>query len=810
MSRLIESIIYDIRYAARTLYKSIGFTATSVTVLSLAIGATTAMFSVLDGILLRPLPFPFPEQLAMLWTEIPSQNVREGRTAYWNVEQWRLQSKSFSDMAAFDPASVTLTSSDQADRVGVLRVTRNLFSLLGVRPVKGRIFSSEEAEQRQRVALISERFWKTRFGGSDNTIGATIQLDGVPTEIIGIVPALSDFPQFDSDVWEPHTVLPDWEAARTRQGVGSWFVVARLQPNVTFDQAQAEMNAIERRLDEEVSASQRNLGISVVPLNLQVTGSRSRLILWMLMAAVVCVLLIAAINIASLTLARSAGREKEIAIRAAIGASRVRIARQLLAESVTLAGISGLLGLVVAQMGIHLIRTLKPIELARLDQIGLDLHVLIWAMVICLLTGILVGFAPAITMARRNLSPSVKEAGRGISRGMAARGIQRALVVAEFALSIILLVGAGLLIRSLWSVENVDPGFRPERVLSVQLSTPSSTATAQRVDFYNRVLEQIESEPGVESAGLIGDLFIGGNPEQIVTVEGELRTTFERLRFRRDEVSNAFFRTVGTPLLRGRIFSIEDRSDSPRVAIINEVMARRLWAGRDPLGKRFKLGAPDSDVPWFTVVGVAGNMRRQGLENEPIPQMFEPLAQNPSRLATLLVRTSVNDPLKTLGAIRAAVQRVDKYAPFYDVTTLDNRLGGFLAQRRFLTSMLIGFSVVALSVAAIGIYGLIQYSIATRTREIGIRMAVGATAAEIFRMIIREGLKLSLTGAGLGLLGALWVGRAGSSLLFHTSEADPLTFVTVSLLLTAVATAACYLPARRAMKVEPTVALRQE
>jgi len=810
MSRLIESILYDIRYAARTLYKSIGFTATSVTVLSLAIGATTAMFSVLDGILLRPLPFPFPEQLAMLWTEIPSQNVREGRTAYWNVEQWRLQSKSFSDMAALDPASVTLTSADQADRVGVLRVTRNLFSLLGVRPVKGRIFSAEEAEQRQRVALISDRFWKTRFGGSDNTIGATIQLDGVPTEIIGIVSGPSDFPQFDSDVWEPHTMLPDWEAARARRGVGSWFVIARLQPNVTFDQAQAEMNAIERRLDEEVSASQRNLGISVVPLSLQVTGSRSRLILWMLLAAVVCVLMIAAINIASLTLARSAGREKEIAIRAAIGASRVRIARQLLAESVTLAGISGLLGLVVAQIGIHLIRALKPGELARLDQIGLDLRVLIWAMVICLLTGILVGFAPAITMARRNLSPSVKEAGRGISSGIAARGIRRALVVAEFALSIILLVGAGLLIRSLWSVENVDPGFRPERVLSVQLSTPPLTATAQRVDFYNRVLEQIESEPGVESAGLVGDLFIGGNPEQIVTVEGELRTTFERLRFRRDEVSNAFFRTVGTPLLRGRIFSIEDRSDSPRVAIINEVMARRLWTGRDPLGKRFKLGAPDSDVPWFTVVGVAGNMRRQGLENEPIPQMFEPLAQNPSRLATLLVRTSVNDPLETLGSIRAAVQRVDKYAPFYDVTTLDNRLGGFLAQRRFLTSILIGFSLVALSVAAIGIYGLIQYSIATRTREIGIRMAVGATAGEIFRMIIREGLKLSLTGAGIGLLGALWVGRAGSSLLFHTSEADPLTFVTVSLLLTAVATAACYLPARRAMKVEPTVALRQE
>jgi putative ABC transport system permease protein len=579
---------------------------------------------------------------------------------------------------------------------------------------------------------------------------------------------------------------------------------------VTFEQAQAEMSAIARRLDEQLPASDRNRGISVVPLSLQLTGPRSRLALWMLAGAVFCVLLIAATNVASLSLARSAGREREIAMRAALGASHARIVRQLLAESLTLAVISGLLGLLVALAGIRLILAIKPADLARLNEVALDPQVLGWALALCLLTGILVGLAPAITIARRNLRPSGQEGGRGIAGGVAMRRIRRALVVTEFALAIILLVGSGLLIRSLWSVQNVDPGFTSERVLSMQLSSPAFTATAQRADFCNRVLEQIESLPGVESAGIIGDLFIGGNPEQIVTTEGDARTISERLRLRRDEVSGGFFKALGTPLLRGRFFSVADGPDSPHVAIINDVMARRLWPGSDPVGKRFKLGAGDSDRLWFRVVGVVGDMRRQGLENAPVPQMFEPLAQNPSRLVTLLVRTSIDDPLRMVGTLQAAVRRVEKHAPLYGVTTLENRLGAFLAQRRFQTSLLIGFSVVALLMAAIGIYGLIQYSIASRTHEIGIRMAVGAQAGDIFRMIIGEGLKLSLTGLVLGLVGALWLSRAGSSLLFGVTATDPLTFITVSLLLTAVATAACYFPARRAMKVEPIVALRQE
>ncbi|MGH9338670.1 MAG: ADOP family duplicated permease [Acidobacteriota bacterium] len=801
---LVETVAQDIRYALRSLRKSPGFTMTSVATLALAIAANTAMFSVLNAVLLRPLPYRSPEQLAMLWITAPSQDLRQGRPAFWNVEQWRSQSESFADMAVFDPVSVTLTSADKAERISVARTSPNLFPLLGVQPLQGRIFSADEAEQRQRLALISHRFWQTRFGGSQDAIGASIELDGLSSRIIGILPA--GFPFGDADVWEPHTMFPNWETRHSQRGAGSWFVVGRLRPNVSFEQAQTEMSAIARRLEVQLPIANR--GISVEPLSLHVVGSRSRLALWMLTGAAFCVLLIAAANIASLSLGRSVGRSREMAIRAALGASPMRIVRQLLAESVTLAAISGLVGSLLALAGIRLIRALQPVDIARLNEVSFDLRVLGWALAISLLTGILVGLAPAMTMWRRNLRPSVEAAGRSVSGGVATRGIRRALVVAEFALAIILLVSAGLLLRSWRHVESVDPGFRPERVLLMHLRTPLFMAAAHRSDFYNRVLEQIETLPGVESAGFTSEIFITSSSEGILTTEGDVRT--KRLQFRRDEVSEGFFKALGTPLLGGRFFSIGDGPDSPRVAIINDAMARRLWPGSDPVGKRFKLGSGDSDSPWFTVVGVVGDMRRQGLESEPIPQMFESLAQNPSGHGVLVIRTSMDNPVKMVETLRVAVRRVEKHAPLYGVTTLENALGGFLRQRRFQTSLVVGFSVVALLIAAIGIYGLIQYSIATRTQEIGIRMAVGAQAGNIFRMIIGEGLKLSLTGLVLGLVGALWVGQAGRSLLYGVTATDPLTFMTVSTLLIAVATAACYFPARRAMKIEPVLALRQE
>lgn len=706
-------------------------------------------------------------------------------------------------MATFDAVSTMLTGADGVEQIVGASISPNLLPLLGVRPVLGRGFSLEEAEQRQRLVLISHRFWQARFGGSHDALGATLVLNGLPSQIIGVLHADFHIARLDADVWEPHTTR------RSVRGPQTWFVVGRLRQGATFDQAQAEMTTVARRLNDQLPAAERNRGISVVPLGLDVVGPQSRLALWMLGGAVFCVFLIAAANITSLSLARSTARAREMSVRAALGASAGRIVRQLLTEGVLLAGVGGLMGTLLASGGIRLIRAFGPPDLPRLDEVSLDLRVLGWALAISLLSGILVGLASAMTTMRRDLRPSGEVSGRSVSGGTSSRRIRRALVVAEFTVAVVLLVGAGLLVRSWWYVNAIDPGFRPERVLVMEVSTPTPfSVPAQRTDLYDRVLEQIQAVPGVESAGATGDFFTANPREQVLTVERNDGTLSERLRFTRDEVGADFFRTLGTPLLRGRFFSVEDRPEAPRVAIVNDAMARRLWPGHDPVGGRFKLGSRDSDGPWYTVAGVVGDMRRQGLEREALPQMFESLAQNPPRSVDLFIRTSSDDPLALAGALRAAVRRVEKNAPIHGVAPLEQQLGTYLAQRRFQTSLLTGFSVVALLLAAVGIYALIQYSVATRTQEIGLRMAIGARRGDIFRMMIGEGLTLCLTSIALGLVGAWWLGRAGSSLLFGVTASDPLTFATVSLLLTAVAAAACYLPARRAATVDPIVALR--
>ena len=802
----MHGLAQDLRYALRGLRKNPSFTIIAVLTLSLGIGANTAVFSVLNAVILRPLPYDAPEQLAMLWAEIPTQGLREGRSSYADVEEWRTESRAFADMAVFDSVRVTLTGSSGSEQIGVNRVSPNIFALLGVQPSHGRSFSSVEADERQRVALISHRFWQTRFSGSLEAIGATLVLDRVPSRIIGILPPEMQFS--DDDVWEPHTLYPNWEQLRVARGAGFWSVIARLRPGVTLEQAQAEMSAIAKRLDERSPAGNAR-GISVVPLSHHVTGAGPRLALWMLTGAVSFVLLMAIINITGLSLARSAGRDREIAIRSALGASRAHIVRQLIIESVTLALIAGITSLVVALTGIRLLVSFSPGGVARLDEARLDPLGFSYALGVSLVCGILIGLAPAITTLRRDLKPAFQEGGRGASGGAATRRIRRILVAGEFALAIVLLVGAGLLTRSLLNVQSVDSGFRTDQVLSMQLASPIYPTIAQRVEYFERVLEQTKSVAGVEKAAIASEFFIGGNAEQTVTVEGSTRGESERVRFRRDEITADFFETVGTPILRGRTFSAADGANAPRVAVINEMMARRLWPGQDALGRRFKLGPAAANSPWFTVVGIVGDMRRQGPEQEPIPQMFESLAQNPSRLVNLLVRTSV-DPHRMMATVQAAARQVDKAAPVYGVTTLDDRLSRFHAQRRFETSLLIAFSLVALLLAAIGIYGLMRYSANTRTREIGIRLAVGAQRHDIFQMILREGLSLTLVGLAVGIAGALLLGRLLSRLVFGISATDPITFAAVAGLLTAAAAGACFFPARSASRINPQVALKYE
>jgi putative ABC transport system permease protein len=799
----------DVRYAARTLRRSGAFAAAAAATLALAIGANTTMFSVLNAVLLRPLPYQSPEELAVLWTEDPTQNLREGRSALWNVEQWRSQSRSFADLAIFDAMSTTLTGSEGAEQIVGASMSPNLLSLLGVQPVQGRSFSAEEVEQqRQRQVLISHSFWQTRFGGA-NAIGSTLVLNGVPTQIVGVLPVDFRVATLAADVWTPRTMSEGGRARPAVAGPETWSVIGRLRPGVTVAQAQAEMTAIAVRLNDRLPTAERNRGITVVPLRLQLVGAESRLALWLLGAAVFCVFLIAAANVASLSLARSVARTREMAVRVALGASAGRIVRQLLTESLLLGAVAGFLGILLANVGIRLVRTFGPGNLARLNEVNLDLRVLVSALAISFLAGILVGLAPAMTTLRRDPRPSAEEGGRSVTGGAATRRIRSALVVAENALAIIVLVGAGLLVRSWRQVTSIDPGFRPERILMMELSAPATfTVAAPRVDLYRRVLEQIRVVPGVESAGIIGDMFIGNSKEQVVTIEGDDGTVPERLRLTNGEVSADFFTTAGTPLLRGRFFSNADGPDSAPVVIINDALARRAWPARDPVGKRFKMGSRDSARPWYTVVGVVADMRRQGLEREPVPQFFESLAQTSPRSVDLFIRTSSGDPGKIAASLRAAVHQVDKNIAIYGVAPLEEQFSIYLTQRRFQTLLLTGFSVVALLIATVGIYGLIQYSIATRTQEIGLRIAIGAQGGDILRMIIVEGLRLTLTGLAVGLLGAWWLARAGSSLLFGVTATDPLTFITVSLLLTLVAAGACYFPARRAMRVDPIVALR--
>jgi predicted permease len=802
-ARWAEDVARDIRGAARTLRKSPGFSTGAAATLALAIGTSTAMFSVLNAVVLRPLPYRSPEQLVMLWTEDPTRNLREGRSTLRDVEQWRTQSRSFADLATFDAISMTLSGAEGAERIVGASISPNLLSLLGIRPVQGRSFSTEDAEQRRRLVLVSHRFWQARFAGSNEAVGATIVVDGRPSQIVGILPAGFQVARIDADVWESHAT-----SEGPRSAAATWFVVGRLRPSTALEQAQAEMSAIARRLNDQRSAAETNRGITIVPMSLQLVGPESRLALWMLGGAVFLVFLIAVANITSLALARSIARSREMAVRVALGASGGRIVRQMLTESVLLGVLSGLLGTSIAFASIRLIRAFGPATLPRLNEIALDLRVLACALAVSLLAGLLMGLAPAMTMARRELRAGAAS-GRSVSCGTGARRVRRALVVAECALAILLLVGAGLLIRSWTYVTGIDPGFRPQRTLVMELSTPAAfSVPAERINLYHRVLEEVQTVPGVESAGMIGDLFIANSRDQVVTVERDEGPVTERLRLRGDEVSTDFFKAIGTPLLQGRFFSAGDGPNSPPLAIINEAMARRSWPAQDPIGRRFKVGPLDSDRPWYIVVGVVTDMRRQGQERDTIPQMFVSLAQNPPDSVDILVRTSSDDPLAIAGTLRAAVRRVEKNAPIYGVVPLEQQFGTYLTQRRFQTALLAGFSIAALLMAAVGIYGLIQYSVATRTQEIGLRQAIGAQRGDIFRLIIGEGMTLSLTGLALGLAAARAVGRLGSSLLFGVTATDPLTFMTVALLMTAVALAACYIPARRAMTVDPIEALR--
>jgi predicted permease len=807
--RLEDEMFQDLRLGVRMLIKHPSFTVVAVLTLALGIGANITIFSVINAVLLRPLPYPDADRLVFLWSEAPAQNIRERASAYANVADWREQNKSFEDIAAFDPTVVTLTGVAEPEKVMSIRTSANLFPLLGVAPMLGRTFTADEEQQKVRVVVLSHGLWQRRFGASPNVLGQTLEIDGVSSQVIGVMPE-----HFASDketrIWEPHTLFPDWEAQKAQRGTGSWQVVGRLKAQVSLAQAQTEMNTIAQRVEQAFPVANKGLGVNLVPLQLQYTGSNVRLALWMLFGAVALVLLIACTNVANLMLARGITREREMAIRMALGAPRMRLLRQLLTESALLSLLGGAVGLFIASWGIRAILGFSPPNIRNLDSVTIDTRVLAFATIVALLTGLLFGLAPALKISQTQPGAALKE-GRSASGGISGRRLRSLLLITEFSLAVLLLAGAGLLLRSFSKLQAVDPGFDPARVLHMQL-TPARNSTADqwRV-FYGQVSERITSLPGVEAAGLTSEIFIGGNPDGLITIEGaspEAAAT-ARIPFRGDVISEGLLETLRVPLRKGRFFNAQDNQAAVPVTIINETMARRFWPGEDALGKQFKLGPAQSTNPWLTVVGVVGDMRRQSLERQPIAQIFQPYLQSSERRLILLIRTR-GEPTQLAPVVRSEIRALDKTVLVNGIATLESQLDQRVAERRFQTWLLALFSALALLLAAVGIYGLIHQTVALRTREIGTRLALGAQPRDVLRLVIGEGMGLALCGVGIGLLAAFALTRVLAGLLFGVTATDPTTFIAAPLVLLLVALLACYLPARRAARVDPVFALRHE
>jgi predicted permease len=813
---VLDMLWQDLRFAARMLSKNPGFTLVVVLTLGLGIGATSALFSMVEAVLLKPLPYQEASRLAVLWTDNVRQNLHEERTSYPNFEDWRKQNSTFEDMAFASAFTVNLTGGEEPERLVAGRTSTNLFSLMGVKPILGRTFSSEEEKRGDRVIVISHGLWLRTFASSQAIVGRSLEVDGTKMTIVGVMPATFQFPARTVDLWEPLTVFPNWSALRVKRNTPSGFVVGRLKRGVSFSQAQADMNLVGAQLaqhypDFAASLDFFGFGVNVMPFNIFVTGRQVRVALGLLFGAVLLVLLIACTNVASLLLSRGAVRAREFATRMALGARKKRIVRQLLIESTVMYLISGALGVAFAATVDRLLIRLAPSDIPRLEEAGIDSGVLIFALVLSFLAAFIFGLFPALRVSGTDPHLALKGSGLEISESSAVARLRSLLVAGEFAVSVILLVGAGLLTRSFLRVQHVDPGFSSDHVLTARVVQSKFKSETQWRDFYEQALDHIGAIPGVEAVGAIDNFFFGSFPDEAVTVEGRqgLSSATSVSQVTDDGISPGYFQSLGVPLLRGRSFSEQDGTTSPRTAIINATMSRRFWPDQDPLGKRFKFAYQTAADPWTTVVGVVGDMHRDGVTRDPVSEIFLPLSQHPARGMDLVVRTSA-DPRSFARAVRAAIRSADKTAPVFDVTTLEDALRDQVAPRRFQTLLLSLFASLAVILSATGVYGLMHYSVTRRTHEIGVRIALGAEPIDVIRLVLEQGGRIAWLGILIGVMAALSIERALSSLLFEVSATDPATFALATLLLCLVALAACCIPALRAANVDPMVALRYE
>jgi putative ABC transport system permease protein len=803
----------DLRYGARMLLKNPGFTLIALFTLALGIGANTAIFSVVNAVLLRPLPYHESDRLVML-----SANEKDGvlgNTGYTTFLDWRERSRSFERLGVVRDWGGTLTGRGEPEVIRGLRVSADYFKLLGASPTLGRDFRSEEDRPDTRyVVVISHSLWQRRFNSDPQAVGKQLILSDQTFTIIGVMPpdfvdllASNYYGNQAAELWAPvgYDITQPF-ACRDCQHLKA---IARLKPGVSLAQAQTEMSAIMDVMQLEHPKIYATHEIYITRLQDQFVGT-IRPALYLLLAAVGLVLLIACANIASLLLARTSERAREIAIRLALGARRGRITLQLLLESLLLSFAGAGMGLLLALWGTEILTRLSPAKILQLQAVTTDARVLGFTLFVSLLTGLLFGLAPAWQGARQDVQLALKESAKS-SAGKRRSRLRESLVVAEMVFALVLLVGAGLLIRSFVRVLDTAPGFEPRNLLTmtIPLAGAKYNETAQVSAFYTEALNRINALPGVEAAGVVGNLPFGGNMDMygLHVEEKPLPNPAEAPNAERYSISPAYLRTMGIPLLRGRGFSEQDSANAPLVALINRTAAQRIWPNQDPLGKRIRLGSPQS--PLRSIVGIVGDVNHYDLETPADLQAYVPHTQWTDSYMQLIVRTAV-EPGTLIGPVRQAIHALDPDMPLYKVSSMRQLISASMAQRRFTLLLIAVFATVALLMAAIGLYGVIAYSVTQRRQEIGIRMALGADAGDVLKLVIGRGMKLMLFGVVIGLGGALALTRLLRSLLFGVSATDPITFTAIPLLLMSVGLLACYLPARRAAKVEPMIALRSE
>ena len=811
-TNLLGDLGQDLRYGLRMLMRNPGFTIVAVLALALGIGANSAIFSVVSAVLLRPLPYPDAEQLAMVWEEASHLGFPRDTPAAANYVDWRDQNQVFEGMAAMAQQDFNLTGVGEPERLEGRRVSANLFSLLGVGPQLGRAFLPEEDQPgKNRVVILGHGLWQRRFGADPQVVGKPLSLNGENFTVVGVMPARFQFPSRETQLWVPIAFNAEEATNRTNHYLE---VVARMKPGITPKQAQTEMDTIAARLAQQYPEENKRLGAVVTPLREQVVGNIKPALL-VLLGAVGFVLLIACANVANLLLARAAVRQKEIALRLALGASRSRLTRQFLTESVLLAALGGALGLLLSLGAIAVLKSFIPTTILQAQDIVLDAKVLIFTSAVALLSGFIFGLAPATQAANFNLNDTLKESGRDAAAGARGNRIRSVLVVSEVAVSFLLLIGAGLLINSFLRLRNVDPGFRAENVLTMRivLPEPKYPDKERRAPFYTELIRRAQNFPGVQSAAVSSDLPLTSEGNSIaIVIEGQPDPAPDQRQIVVTRVvSPRYFGTMEIQVVEGRDFTERDTGDAPAVVVITERTARHFWPGESALGKRLKSGtSATSASPWRQVVGVVKDVHQFALGKDPKLQIYLPYPQTGAFPPNSLVLQTQVNPLSLAATVRRTIWEIDKDQPVSDVSTMEEIVSQSVARQRFSTMLLGIFATLALVLAAVGIYGVMSYSIAQRTREIGIRMALGAQRSDVLKMVVGQGLKLVVIGVAIGLVAAFVLTRVMASLLFGVSATDPMTFITISLILMGVALVASYIPALRATRVDPMVALHYQ